>query len=68
MRHESIEIDTELLETVEERTDSFNHRDEWIEDAVEQHLKRNDPPDYPDLEPDEYRAQIVEDAIRSKLD
>lgn len=68
MRHESIEIDTELLRAAEDRTDSFDHRDEWIEDAVQRHLERDDLPDYPDLDTDEYRARTVEDAIRAKLD
>ena len=68
MRHESVEIDTELLRAVEDRTGSFSHRDEWVENAVEQYLERDDLPDHPDLERDEYRARIVEDAIRAKLD
>jgi metal-responsive CopG/Arc/MetJ family transcriptional regulator len=68
MRHESIEIDTGLLRAVEDRTDSFSHRDEWVKNAIEQYLERDDLPNCPDLEPDEYRARIVEDAIRAKLD
>ena len=68
MNYESVEISTGLLTTVEERTDSLEDRDEWIEEAVEQHLERDELPDYPHLEPDEYRARTVEDAIRAKLD
>ena len=68
MSYESVEIDTGLLRTVESQTDSFDRRDEWIKDAVQQYLERDDLPDHPDLDTDEYRARIVEDAIRAKLD
>jgi metal-responsive CopG/Arc/MetJ family transcriptional regulator len=68
MSYGTVEIDTELLRAVERRTDTFEQRDEWIEDAISEYVERDDLPDRPELGTDEYRAEAVENAIRAKLD
>jgi metal-responsive CopG/Arc/MetJ family transcriptional regulator len=67
MNYTSIPIDTDLLEAVETRTDGFEERDEWIEDAIKQYLTEADLPDRPELDTDEYRRLAVERAIERKL-
>ena len=68
MSYQSVSVDAELLDVVEDRTDDLDHRDDWIEDAVEQYLDNADElPDRPDLDRDEFRQLIVNRAIERKL-
>jgi metal-responsive CopG/Arc/MetJ family transcriptional regulator len=68
MNYCSVSVDGDLLEAVENRTDDLDHRDDWIEDAVEQYLDNADElPDRPDLDRDEFRQLVVNRAIERKL-
>jgi hypothetical protein len=68
MHYAAVNVDADLLDVVEDRTDDLDHRDDWIEDAVEQYLDSDDLPDRPDLDRDEFRQLVVEQAIERKLD
>ena len=68
MSYQSVSVDAELLDVVDDRTDDLDHRDAWIEDAVEQYLDNADElPDRPALDRHELRQLIVNRAIERKL-
>jgi metal-responsive CopG/Arc/MetJ family transcriptional regulator len=67
MTYQSVSVDAALLDAVEDRTDDLDHRDEWIQNAIEQYLDTGDLPDRPDLDTDEFRQLVVNRAIERKL-
>jgi metal-responsive CopG/Arc/MetJ family transcriptional regulator len=67
MNYCSVSVDGDLLEAVEDRTDDLDHRDDWVQDAINQYLTHADLHDRPDLDPDEFRQLVVERAIERKL-
>lgn len=62
-----VDVDDGLLAAVEARTDGFEERDEWIEEAVQEYVREGRVDARPELGKQGFREHVVEEAIRSRL-
>jgi len=64
--YRTVQIEAELIESVDERVESPEAADEWIAEAVEQYLSEGADPK-PSLSRGEYRRWVMNEAIRKRL-